>query len=74
MGLGQTPPPQFGNFSHIIPFFLSDNDPKLVLMRDNYLALKLFYDVDYVSSLPQMYNCNPSSATLDWVYEARLMW
>ena len=25
--MGQTPPPQFGNFSHIISFFLSDNDP-----------------------------------------------
>ena len=26
VGLGQIPPPQFGNFSHIIPFF-SDNVP-----------------------------------------------
>ena len=31
VGLGQTPPPQFGNFSHIIPFFLSDNDPNVLL-------------------------------------------
>ena len=38
-GFGSDPPPQFGNFSHIIPFFVSDNVPYIHCLYYLYFIL-----------------------------------